>query len=77
MTRRLLVVDELHVVTEAVWEAVTSVAGKRPRVVDVGDLDAGQLTGLRHVASGGARPRGDDPAFYFREYAAPEGLRGR
>ena len=26
----LLIVDELHVVTEAVWEAVTSVAGKRP-----------------------------------------------
>ena len=27
----LLVVDELHVVTEAVWEAVTSVTGKRPQ----------------------------------------------
>ncbi|MDR3662992.1 MAG: terminase large subunit, partial [Mycobacterium sp.] len=26
----LLIVDELHVVTEAVWEAVTSVSGKRP-----------------------------------------------
>ena len=26
----LMVVDELHVVTEDVWEAVTSVAGKRP-----------------------------------------------
>jgi len=26
----LLVVDELHVVTEAVWEAVTSMTGKRP-----------------------------------------------
>src|SRR5699024_11406885 len=26
----LMIVDELHVVTEEVWEAVTSVAGKRP-----------------------------------------------
>lgn len=26
----LLVVDELHVVTRDVWEAVTTVAGKRP-----------------------------------------------
>ena len=26
----LLIVDELHVVTESVWEAVTSVSGKRP-----------------------------------------------
>ena len=26
----LEIVDELHVVTEEVWEAVTSVAGKRP-----------------------------------------------
>lgn len=52
----LQVVDELHVVTESVWEAVTSVAGKRPRVVDIGDLDAGKLTRQCDVASGGARP---------------------
>ena len=29
----LLVVDELHVVTEEVWEAVLSVTGKRPESV--------------------------------------------
>ena len=52
----LQIVDELHVVTEDVWEAVTSVAGKRPGVVDVGDLHAGSITGFRDVASGGARP---------------------
>lgn len=69
----LLVVDELHVVTEAVWEAVSSVTGKRPESVTLAISTPSTSTDSvmwRLVEHGRA---GDDPAFWIREYAAPDG----
>jgi phage terminase large subunit-like protein len=67
------VVDELHVVTEDVWEAMTLAAGKRERSLTLaistpsGD-QSGVMWRLREQAL--TEP---DPALYFREYAAPPG----
>lgn len=69
----LLIVDELHVVTEAVWEAVTSVSGKRPESLTLAiSTPAASPDSImwRLVEHGRA---GDDPAFYLREFAAPDG----
>ncbi|MFB1297337.1 terminase large subunit domain-containing protein [Mycobacterium sp. pW049] len=69
----LLIVDELHVVTEAVWEAITSMAGKRPESLTLAistpasSADSVMWRLVEHGRSG------TDPAFYFREFAAPEG----
>ena len=69
----LLVVDELHVVTEEVWEAVTSVGGKRPEslTLAISTPAASPDSVMWRLVEHGRR--GDDPAFYFKEYAAPEG----
>ncbi|OBB71217.1 terminase large subunit domain-containing protein [Mycobacterium sp. 852014-52144_SCH5372336] len=69
----LLIVDELHVVTEAVWEAVTSVSGKRPESLTLAiSTPASSPDSImwRLVEHGRA---GDDPAFALREFAAPDG----
>jgi phage terminase large subunit-like protein len=69
----LLVVDELHVVTEAVWEAVTSVTGKRPESLTLAistPASSPDSVMWRLVEHGRAAT---DPAFYFREFAAPDG----
>lgn len=69
----LLIVDELHVVTEAVWEAVTSMSGKRPESLTLAistPSTSPDCVMWRLVEHGRA---GDDPAFYLREFAAPEG----
>jgi phage terminase large subunit-like protein len=69
----LLIVDELHVVTEAVWEAVTSVTGKRPESLTLAiSTPASSPDSImwRLVEHGRA---GTDKTFYFREYAAPDG----
>lgn len=69
----LCVVDELHVVTDDVWEAMTLAAGKRERSLTLaistpsGD-QAGVMWRLRQQAL-----TDPDPAFYYREYAAPAG----
>lgn len=69
----LLVVDELHVVSEAVWEAVTSVQGKRPESLTLAistpstSPDSIMWKLVEHGRSGA------DPSFYFREFAAPDG----
>ncbi len=69
----LLVVDELHVVTEDVWEAVSSVTGKRPESLTLAistpasSPDSIMWRLVEHGRSG------EDPAFYLREYAAPDG----
>lgn len=69
----LLIVDELHVVTTEVWEAVTSVAGKRPESLTLAistpasSPDSVMWQLVEHGRGG------DDPTFYLREYAAPEG----
>ena len=67
----LLVVDELHVVTEETWEAVTSVPGKRERSLTLAiSTPAASRDSVmwRIVESHRADP---DPMFYVREYAAP------
>lgn len=69
----LLIVDELHVVTEQVWEAVTSVTGKRPQSLTLAiSTPASSPDSImwRLVEHGRAAT---DPAFYFCEFAAPEG----
>ncbi|KKE99471.1 terminase large subunit domain-containing protein [Mycolicibacterium obuense] len=69
----LLIVDELHVVTEATWEAVTSVSGKRPESLTLAistPSSSPDCIMWRLVEHG---RMGDDPAFYLKEFAAPEG----
>lgn len=69
----LLVVDELHVVTDAVWEAVTSMTGKRPESLTLAistPSTSPDCIMWRLVEHGRA---GDDPSFYLREFSAPEG----
>ncbi len=66
-------VDELHVVTEAVWEAVTSVTGKRPESLTLAistPASSPDSVMWRLVEYGRSAA---DPAFYFTEYAAPDG----
>ena len=69
----LMVVDELHVVTEEVWEAVTSVAGKRPESLTLAistPADSADSVMWRLIEHGRA---GTDESFYLREYSAPDG----
>lgn len=69
----LQIIDELHVVTNEVWEAVTSAAGKRPESLTLAISTPGTSKDSvmwRMVEHG---RRGHDPSFYLREYAAPEG----
>lgn len=72
-TPSLLVVDELHVVTEEVWEAATSVDGKRLEQLTLAistPASSPDSVMWRLVQHGRC---GDDPAFYFREWTAPDG----
>lgn len=69
----LLVVDELHVVTDAVWEAATTAAGKRPESLTLAistPASSPESVMWRLVQHGRT---GTDPAFYLREFAAPDG----
>lgn len=69
----LMLIDELHVVTEKVWEAVTSADGKRPESLTLAistPASSPDTVMWRLVESGRS---GDDPQFYFKEYAAPDG----
>ncbi|MFB9619518.1 terminase large subunit domain-containing protein [Brooklawnia cerclae] len=69
----LLIVDELHVVTAEVWEAVTSVSGKRPESLTLAiSTPAATPDSImwRLVEHGRTE---DDPSFYLREFAAPDG----
>lgn len=69
----LLIVDELHVVTEAVWEAVSSVSGKRPESLTLAISTPSSSTDSimwRLVEHGRT---GEDPAFFLREFYAPTG----
>lgn len=69
----LLIVDELHVVTEDVWEAATSVDGKRPEQLTLAistpasSPDSVMWRLVEHGRSG------SDASFYFREWSAPNG----
>lgn len=69
----LMIVDELHVVTEDVWEAVTSVAGKRPQSLTLAistPAESADSVMWRLVEHGRLA---QDDSFYFREYLAPDG----
>lgn len=69
----LQIVDELHVVKEEIWEAVTTAAGKRPESLTLAistpatSPDSVMWRLVEHGRSG------DDPQFYFKEFAAPDG----
>lgn len=69
----LLIVDELHVVTEAVWEAVTSMTGKRPEslTLAVSTPSTSPDTIMWRLIEHGRA--GDDASFYLREFTAPDG----
>lgn len=69
----LMLIDELHVVTEKVWEAVTSAAGKRPESLTLAistPASSPDTVMWRLVEHGRS---GEDPQFYFKEFAAPDG----
>ncbi|NKY17804.1 terminase large subunit [Tsukamurella spumae] len=70
---RLLICDELHVVTEDTWEAASSVAGKRPvsTTLAISTPSTSQESVMWRLVQHGRT--GDDPAFYLREFSAPEG----
>lgn len=71
----LQIVDELHVVTREVWEAVTSAAGKRSESLTLAistPSDSQESIMYDLVKYGRAE---SDPSFVFREWAAPEGCR--
>lgn len=70
----LVVVDELHVVTEAVYDAMLLAAGKRERSMLLAISTPGESTDSvmwRLVEHGRANPK--DASFKLVEYAAPEG----
>ena len=69
----LLIVDELHVVTPAVWEAITSVTGKRPEslTLAISTPAESQDSIMWSLVEHGRE--GSDPAFYLKEFAAPAG----
>lgn len=69
----LMIVDELHVVTEDVWEAVSSASGKRETSLTLAistPSDSIESVMWRLVEYGRS---GEDASFYFKEYAAPAG----
>ncbi|MFN7244407.1 MAG: terminase large subunit domain-containing protein, partial [Dietzia cercidiphylli] len=69
----LLVVDELHVVTPEVWEAVTSMTGKRPESLTLAISTPATTPDCVMWSLVEHGRKGDDPAFYLREFMAPEG----
>lgn len=69
----LLIVDELHVVTEAVWEAVTSASGKRPESLTLAiSTPSTSLDSIMYKLVEHGREDAD-PAFFLQEFAAPDG----
>jgi len=69
----LCVVDELHVVTEPVWEAMSLAAGKRDRSLTLAISTPGSDPDSIMFKLRDHGLEGDDPAFYFREFAAQAG----
>ena len=70
----LMIVDELHVVTDTVWEAVSLAAGKRPESLTLAistPADNTESVMWRLVEYGRRNP--DDKLFKLIEYAAPAG----
>src|SRR5699024_5974230 len=69
----LMIVDELHVVTEEVWEAVVTAAGKRPEslTLAISTPAASEESVMWKLVKHGRS--GEDPQFYLKEFAAPDG----
>lgn len=70
----LMIVDELHVVTEQVWEAVSLAAGKRPQSLTLAistPADSAESVMWRLVEYGRKNP--DDKLFKLIEFGAPDG----
>lgn len=70
----LVIVDELHVVTEPVWDAMTLASGKRPESLTLAiSTPSDRLDSVmwRLVEYGRENP--DDRTFKLTEYAAPDG----
>ena len=69
----LQIVDELHCVTRPVWEAVVTAAGKREEslTLAISTPASSEESVMWDLVKHGRA--GDDPQFYFKEYAAPEG----
>lgn len=69
----LLVIDELHVVTEPVWEATVTAAGKRAESLTLAistpasSADSVMWPLVEHGRAG------DDDQFYYKEFSAPDG----
>lgn len=69
----LLIVDELHLVTRPVWEAATTAGGKRAESITLAistpssSEDSVMWDLIQHGRAG------DDPAFYLKEFSAPDG----
>src|SRR5690625_5332969 len=69
-----MIVDELHVVTDRVWESVSLAAGKRPESLTLAistPADNTESVMWRLVEYGRKNP--DDKQFKLIEHAAPEG----
>lgn len=72
----MVIVDELHVVTEAVWDAMALAAGKRSESLTLAiSTPADQLDSImwRLVEYGRENP--EDRSFRLVEYAAPDGCK--
>ncbi len=69
----LAVVDELHVVTTDVYDAMALAAGKRDHslVLAISTPAASSESVMWRLVEHGRT--GNDPTFYFREFAAPDG----
>lgn len=70
----LMIVDELHVVTEKVWEAVTSAAGKRPESLTLAiSTPADNTESVMWKLVDYARTGVDPAELVYIEYSAPDG----
>jgi len=69
----LIIVDELHVVTRAVWEAITSASGKRPQSLTLAISTPGLSEDSIMWDLIKLGRSGEDPAFFLIEFASPEG----
>lgn len=69
----LMIIDELHTVSEDVWSAVTSAAGKREEslVLAISTPGKSKESVMWRLVEYGRK--GADDSFYLKEYAAPDG----
>jgi phage terminase large subunit-like protein len=67
----LLIVDELAVVVEKVWESASGAAGKRERSLTLAISTPPESIDSVMFALAEYGRDGDDPSFYYREFSAP------